>query len=1690
MTHSDASAIATAYTGSATSLTDEAGSQRISQTDGLGRLTSVCEVTSATQGGPNGTPYDCGQAIDATGFLTNYSYDALGNLLSVTQSGLNPRSFSYDSLSRLITASNPESGNIVYSYDANGNLLTRVAPAPNQNGAATLITNYVYDPLDRLTQKSYSDGVTPSVKFVYDAPSTWNNLSPQLNLTGRLSQESTASSSGALLTGSIFSYDGVGRVLANNQCTPLTCGTSSATIAYAYDLLGDLLSASNGAGITFSYANNSAGRLSSMSSSLVDASHPVTLFSGAHYGPFGLAQANLGNGYAVTRGYDGRGRVQSEIDAIPAAAASVTVTVGGSERTTQILTQPATPGTGSVAISGALQAPVAISNPSASTSTAGTSAITVNGSEQQFPPGATPGTGVITLSGTEQSIPPTTASGSLTINGTLQWAATGSVSIGGLEQSKSGVGAAPATAGTGTVVIGGPGSQWVCCDGNGATLYDSGNVYVTINGVTSQIPFSNGAPCCGGYIANYMVATINQQNPYVTAACQAGSCYTDTGGPGQTIVLTAKSSGANTNYSLSASTTYDSVDFSAPSFTATASAAALTGGTNANPGSTIFDAGTCSVTVNGVRYSTDFGANDNTSAIASRLASAIASGTLANATASGGTISLVAKQSGSAGTYSLSSSCTFDSSNFGSASFSAGASASGLSGGSNALFDSGTCSLTANGHRDPTPVWSGSGTSTSSIASALASAINSDSSASVTATSSGAVVSLTAKGIGSVGNYAFSSSCANDSKHFSSASFTTGNSGSALTGGKNTIFDAGTITVTVNSHGDSYTFSQTDTSGSIAVGLAAAINKDTGASVTAVVSGSSVTLTAVTTGGISNYPMSAQVGYDSKDFAHASFSVSDPSALAGGTPPAIAMDAGSLIVTVNNNNYSVSWGASDTPGSIASNLAAALKSDPTVAPTLSGSTILMNPRQPGTSYSFASNFTYDTSHFNKSSFAPAGKVYDYGTASVMAGGVTDKAFWSFGATSATIASALAGVINADPSAVVKDTATSSGGISLTAKTAGANTNYALSSASTYDSPVFNTSSFTSAASAAALAGGQNAVFTPDSDKGTVAITISDPAIPTYNKSIPYGASDTSATVASALASGLHNDASSPVDATASGATITLTARAEGVASGYSFSINSASTDSNFSGASFPVSPGNGSLAGGANGFQYSFSIANPNGQSGYAGNGNVLFANDSVNGNWAYTYDSFNRLMTASQNSGQSGYSYVYDQFGNRLQQNVAAGAGFAMILNASGNNNRLDQFTYDAAGNLLNDGNHSYTYDGENRIISVDGGSTATYVYDAEGRRVQKTASGTTIGYLYDLAQHPAVELNSSGGWNRAEVYAAGRHLAIYSGGASGQTFFAHTDWLGTERGRTNLDGVMCETATSLPFGDGQSESGNCDFSPLHFIGKERDTESGLDDFRARYYSSATGRFTSPDPLLNSGKPWDPQSWNRYSYVRNNVLSRIDPTGLYDLKNTCNAADKKCNKQFQQHAKDLGNNLTNLQNKLKDLKDPQQKARLEAALKAFGTEGDHNGVNVTFGATGDGAAAKTDPVYNQKTGQETFNVTLDPNVIKEGAKYAIDAAHEGTHIDDIKSGISNPNLPVLSLFSLEYRGYQTSAWAAQALGADTESVNGNVIWNSSWKEADRATLQDRGITNTVTGLDPSGHNDHGETNPHNPLPN
>jgi YD repeat-containing protein len=314
VTHPDSTEAQFSYTGAATQVTDEGNSsgsthvQRVYQNDGLGRLTSVCEVSGATQLGSSNTPAACGQDIAANGFLTTYGYDALGNLTSVTQGSVT-RSYTYDYLSRLTQEVNPEAGTTTYTYDTGtpGDLYQRTRPKPNQTGSSTVITTYTHDYQHRLTGISYNDGSTPSVTLNCDQSSvSGQSLSNYLgNLTSATAANGTAST--------IFSYDKMNRIAENWQCTPLNCGSGTFSLTFGHDYLGDVTSIANSKeGVTYTYTYDTLARLTELQSSLSDSNHPGTLLTLNTYNPLGeVTKATLGNGIVRTMGYDNRARMTS-----------------------------------------------------------------------------------------------------------------------------------------------------------------------------------------------------------------------------------------------------------------------------------------------------------------------------------------------------------------------------------------------------------------------------------------------------------------------------------------------------------------------------------------------------------------------------------------------------------------------------------------------------------------------------------------------------------------------------------------------------------------------------------------------------------------------------------------------------------------------------------------------------------------------------------------------------------------------------------------------------------------------------------------------------------------------------------------------------------------------------------------------------------------------------------------------------------------------------------------------------------------------------------------------------------------------------------------------------------------------------------------------------------------------------------
>ena len=297
--------ISASYTNNCVTAADQASKKVTTCSNSLGYLTQVFED-------PSGLNYE-----------TDYMLDPLGNILTVTQKGgstnssnYRVRNYTYDFLSHLTQSVDPEAGTVNYSYDSNGNLLSKTSPAPNQTGTQTVTISYCYDALHRTTAKAYTyspntpptcSGTPPTfpspvATYLYDASTV--NGTTLLNPIGRLSQSSVSAS-----VQSLYSYDTMGRVKGHYQTTP-QYASSPFQVNTTYDAAGDPTSTQYESGngttnITYSYTNNNVGLPTTLTSSLVDSSHPGTLGSNISYGPQSApVQALYGNSLTETAAFN------------------------------------------------------------------------------------------------------------------------------------------------------------------------------------------------------------------------------------------------------------------------------------------------------------------------------------------------------------------------------------------------------------------------------------------------------------------------------------------------------------------------------------------------------------------------------------------------------------------------------------------------------------------------------------------------------------------------------------------------------------------------------------------------------------------------------------------------------------------------------------------------------------------------------------------------------------------------------------------------------------------------------------------------------------------------------------------------------------------------------------------------------------------------------------------------------------------------------------------------------------------------------------------------------------------------------------------------------------------------------------------------------------------------------------------
>ncbi|HEY2496655.1 MAG TPA: RHS repeat-associated core domain-containing protein [Candidatus Angelobacter sp.] len=203
---------------------------------------------------------------------------------------------------------------------------------------------------------------------------------------------------------------------------------------------------------------------------------------------------------------------------------------------------------------------------------------------------------------------------------------------------------------------------------------------------------------------------------------------------------------------------------------------------------------------------------------------------------------------------------------------------------------------------------------------------------------------------------------------------------------------------------------------------------------------------------------------------------------------------------------------------------------------------------------------------------------------------------------------------------------------------------------------------------------------------------------------------------------------------------------------------------------------------------------------------------------------------------------------------------------------------TFDTTANL------SYSFDQENRLT---GSAGYTYTYDGDGNRVRKSNGNLAANGTLYWAMTPGVvaETDLAGTTKSEYIFFDGERVARRDGPTgTGGVFYYFSDHLKTASVVTDAAGTIKAESDYYPWG-GELQFTNNDSNHYKFTGKERDAETGLDYFEARYYSNALGRFITPDwSAVPVPVPYadltDPQSLNQYSYVRNIPTVRVDADG------------------------------------------------------------------------------------------------------------------------------------------------------------------------------------------------------------------
>ncbi|MCK5231190.1 MAG: RHS repeat-associated core domain-containing protein, partial [Desulfobulbaceae bacterium] len=317
------------------------------------------------------------------------------------------------------------------------------------------------------------------------------------------------------------------------------------------------------------------------------------------------------------------------------------------------------------------------------------------------------------------------------------------------------------------------------------------------------------------------------------------------------------------------------------------------------------------------------------------------------------------------------------------------------------------------------------------------------------------------------------------------------------------------------------------------------------------------------------------------------------------------------------------------------------------------------------------------------------------------------------------------------------------------------------------------------------------------------------------------------------------------------------------------------------------------------------------------------------NGTQSFAYDSLYRLTQASNVSVYGAIDYRYDRIGNmntknanlndpdplmdlgemtsggnkgswnRIGRNPGEAPGpHAVTGTGKGTEGAMD-FSYDDNGNMSLHRGMIHTWDYKDRLAElVNDTKKAKYIYDYSGTRKKKTVANTAtssnrevfyIDKFSEVREGKLIKYVYEGN-NRV---ARSDATASVSSGFQPSLFYPHNH-LGSTNLALSVDGAVIEQLVNYPFGHPRREiripSQPC-VSDYKFTGKERDDESDLQYFEARYLVGHVGRFASVDPLYAEVDGADeekfqkflsnPQEINLYHYALNNPIKYVDLNGL-----------------------------------------------------------------------------------------------------------------------------------------------------------------------------------------------------------------